>query len=190
VSTLFEKIWCWGVVLPAALLALGGVVADAATRTLSFWPLLVPSYFVIGILAWRRMSPKAMEEAELAEDAARLAQIEELEAEAEGRAPRPLREAKWVESREPKAAESLVVQPPRITLGSVVGGVFGGIFRIGAAITGAFIYMIALQAVIEFSTWGRGYWFIYVPVLAGLAWLVWMVRSNRVTAKAGDQITG
>jgi hypothetical protein len=188
---MLEKLWRWGVVLPAALLAVAGVIADAATRTLSFWPLLAASYFVVGILVWRRTSPKAMEEAELTEDAARLAQIEELDAEAEGRAPRPLPEAKWVESREPKAAESLVVQPPRVTLGSVVGGMFGGVFRIGAAIAGALIYMIALQAVIDLATWARGFWFIYVPLLAGLAWVAWLaLSSRRIIGKAGDQITG
>ena len=45
-----------------------------------------------------------------------------------------------------------------------------------AAVTVTFICMIAIQAAIDIATWGRGYWYVYGPVLALLAWFVWKFK--------------
>ena len=47
------RFWRWGVVLPATLACLAGVVADVVTNTLFYWWLLVPAYVVMFIANWR-----------------------------------------------------------------------------------------------------------------------------------------
>jgi hypothetical protein len=176
-----EKIWRWGIVLPTALLALAGGLADVVTGTTNFWYLLAPFYPVIGVLIWRRMSPKAEEEAE----AKRWAEMQAQLAEAGAPPMHHLTEDLAPPSASEKAPESLVRLPRRITVGSILGAIFGNLMRLMLAFMFTFICMVAIWATISIATWGRGYWYVYVPVLAGIGWIAWLVlRSERVTGAA------
>ena len=69
-------------------------------------------------------------------------------------------------------------------MGSVASGLGQGFVRLLAAATVTFICMIAIQAAIDIATWGRGYWYVYGPVLALLAWFVWSAwRSGSADGK-------
>jgi hypothetical protein len=178
---MIEKIWRWGIVLPVALVALAGALGDVITGTLNYWYLLAPSYPVIGILVWRRMSPRAQEEAEAKEWAAVQARLAEA-----GAPPMPLMTDDWAPPKDgEKAPESLVRLPRRISVGSILGAIFGNLMRLMLAFMFTFICMVGIWGAIAIATWGRGFWYVYVPVLAGAAWIAWLVlRAERVTGAA------
>jgi hypothetical protein len=176
-----EKIWRWGIVLPTALLALAGGLADVATGTMNFWYLLAPFYPVIGVLVWRRTSPKAQEEAEAKAWAAVEAKLAE-----DGLPPLHRQTDRWTPtSVGEKAPEMLVSVPRRITVWSILGAIVGNSLRLVMVLGLTFICMVAIWGAISIATWGRGYWYVYGPVLAGIGWIAWLVlRSERVTGAA------
>jgi hypothetical protein len=181
------RIWRWGIVLPTALLALAGGLADVITGTVNFWYLLAPFYPVMGVLVWRRTSAKAQEEAEAKRWAAVDAKL------GEDGLP-PLRTDRWTPPRAgEKAPEMLVSLPRRITVWSILGAIVGNLLRLVMVFGITFACMVAIWGAISVATWGRGYWYVYVPVLAGIGWTAWLVlRSERVTGAApssgGDRV--
>jgi len=161
---MFEKVWKWAVVVPATVAALAGRLADVIAGTLNYWWLLAPSYPVIGVAVWRAMSAKA----QAAWEAKRLAELDET-ATAEEPAP---------------PDQALVSDAPQVSAGSFATSLGQGAVGLLAAVTVTFICMIAIQAAIDIATWGRGYWYVYGPVLALLAWFVWTVwRSGPAEGK-------
>jgi len=168
---MFEKVWRWAIVVPATVAALAGGLADVITGTLHYWWLLAPSYPVIGVAVWRSMSAKAP----AAWEAKQLAELDDTATAAE---PAP-----------PDLA--LVTDAPQVSVGSVATSLGQGAARLLAAVAATFICMIAIQAAIDIATWGRGYWYVYGPVLALLAWLVWAVwRSGPADGKAASDAKG
>jgi hypothetical protein len=174
---MFEKIWKWGFVVPAAVAALAGGLADVMTGTLNYWPLLAPSYAVIGVSVWRGTSAKA----EAARRAKQLAELDEAEA---GKSAAPAEDL--------EGAPALVTDAPRVSVGSLATNLWQGFVRLLVALVAAFIYLIAIQAAIDIATWGRGYWYVYGPVLALIAWFVWSAWRSRTAdgkpAKGGEPI--
>ena len=174
---MLEKVWTWGIVIPATVAAFAGGLADVVTGTLDYWWLLAPSYPMIGVAVWRGMSAKA-------EAAGRARQLAELDEAAAGA---PAQAAEDV-----AAAAALVSDAPQVGVGSVATSLGQGFVRLLAAVTVTFICMIAIQAAIDIATWGRGYWYVYGPVLALLAWFTWTVwRSGSDSgkpAKGGDPL--
>jgi hypothetical protein len=168
---MFEKVWKWAVVVPATIAALAGGLADVITGTLNFWYLLAPSYPVIGVSVWRGLSAKA----EAAWRAKQLADPDE----AVAGAPTP-------------PDEALVTDAPRASVGSVATSLGQGFVRLLGAVAVTFICMIAIQAAIDIATWGRGYWYVYGPILALLAWFIWTVwrsgPADGTSAKGGQPI--
>ena len=164
-----EKAWRWGAVVPATVAALAGGLGDVITGTLQFWYLLAPSYLVIAIAVWRDMN-------------ARLAR----RALAAGKADQtPLVEA----GDRAMADEPLVARPPRVSVGSVVLRLAQGAVRLLAAVVVTSIYLVMIWMAIAVATWGRGYWYVYGPVLALIAWFVWHVwRSGPADAKGREPI--
>ena len=176
------RLWRWGVVVPVTIAALAGGLADVVTGTLRFWPLLWPSFPVIGVAIWRSLDPKRR----AARDAGRLAELDAAVAEAEaeevavaGKPPR--RHAPRLSDLYPVATRSdqaigggpMVEDAARITVGSVAGAIGGGLLRLLWTVTFTFMSMILIWGVIAVGTWGKGYWYVYGPALAAIGAFVW-----------------
>jgi hypothetical protein len=154
-------------------------MGDVITGTLQFWYLLVPSYLVIAIAVWRQLDARA------ARTALSTAASDEDEAARPASSQTPLVEA----GDRALGGDPLVDRPPRVSVGSVVLGLGQGAVKLLAAIVITFIYLVMIWMAIAVATWGRGYWYIYGPVLALVAWFVWHVwRSGFADAKGGDRI--
>jgi fatty acid desaturase len=55
-----------------------------------------------------------------------------------------------------------------------------GALRVLGAFVITFIYLVAIWGAIALATRIRGYWFLYVPALAAIAALAWLIaRSGR-----------
>ena len=205
------KIWGWGVVLPATLSAFAGALGDVVTGTLQFWWLLVPCYPVIAVATWRGTSRKAM----AAFDAKKLADAEQAYQEAEaaynadrvahGLPPDPPETSQPEDDDDDEVygdadedgadrderdrasvdGDPLVARPSRLTPGRVAGGAFELFIRALATFGLTFLAMVAIWAAIGIATWGRGYWYVYVPVLLLFGWFViGVIRSGRADAPA------
>jgi hypothetical protein len=176
-----KNAWRWGAVIPSTVAALAGGLGDVITGTLQFWYLLVPSYLVIAIAIWRDMDARVARRA--LEAAAREADEDEAARGASNQT--PLIEA----GDRAMEDEPLVARPPRASVGSVVLRLAQGGVRLLAAIVVTFIYLVMIWMAIAVATWGRGYWYVYGPMLALIAWFVWHVwRSGPADAKGGDRI--
>ncbi len=167
------RIWRWGVVVPVTLAAFAGAIADVATGTVAYWGLLAPSYFVIAISVWKDLSADAK--------ASRRADRLAAEATDEGRGQETL--PSLVEAVEPaggSTADDAIVAPARqVSVVTIIGGLGGGIIRLIMTFGITLFCMVLIWMAIAVATWARGYWYVYGPVLAGIAWLVWsVVRSG------------
>jgi hypothetical protein len=154
--------------------ALVGGLADVITGTLQFWYLLVPSYLVIAIAVWRDLDARA------ARRALRTAASDE-----DGAAGPVSNQAPLVEAGDRAMQGGLLVdRPPRVSVGSIALGLGQGAVRLLAAIVVTFIYLVMMWMAIAVATWARGYWYVYGPVLALVAWFAWHVwRSGFADAK-------
>jgi hypothetical protein len=169
------RIWKWGVVAPATALAFAGALADIVTSTVDYWYLLAPSYFVIAISVWNDLGAfaKSRRTALTAAEAA----VDDGDEDEE--APRTLKPPSIVEAGDAgllaAGDDAIVTHVQTVTALSVVGAL-GRLFIQGL---GTFcitlICLVAIWAAIAIGTWGKGYWYIYGPVLAGIAWLTWVV---------------
>ena len=168
--------------VPVTVAALAGGLAEIVTGTLRFWPLLWPSFPVIGVAIWRGLDPKRR----AARDAKRRAELDAAVAEAEadeaavtGRPPR--RRAARLSDLYPVSTQGaqtigggpLIEDAPHVTVGSVAGAIGGGLLRLLWTVTFTFMSMILIWGLIAVGTWGKGYWYVYGPVLAAIGAFVW-----------------
>jgi hypothetical protein len=189
-----EKAWKWGVVIPLTVLAVAGWVGDVVTATWQFWYLIWPSYAVILVAFWRGLSPRALgarEARRTAANAAKLAEYNAAEsaaARAEHRRPQLIR-SMFETAGLPLTGDTLIGQPRRVTIGSILWAVYGFFSRVLWSLVATFACMIGTWAAISIGIWARGWWFIWAPAAAAIAGLIWYVyRPERVVSKAGDII--
>ena len=172
------RIWRWGVVVPATLAAFAGAIADVVTNTVAYWYLLAPSYLVIAISVWNELSAEAA--------ARRRAERRAADSADEGRSPQA--QPSLEESSEPvggAAADDAIVSTVRQVSGvTIVGGLWRGSVRLFVTFGITLFCMVLIWMAIGLATWARGYWYIYGPVLAGIAWLVWAVVRSGPADKA------
>jgi hypothetical protein len=174
-------------VVPVTVAALSGGLAEIVTGTLQFWPLLWPAFPVIGVSIWRSLDPKRR----AASDAKRLAELDAAVAEAEAEEAAVSR--KRPPHREPRLSEldpvagtggetigggPLIQDAPHATVGSLAGALGAGLLRLLWTVTFTFMSMILIWGLIAVGTWGKGYWYVYGPVLAGVGWFVWYVYRS------------
>lgn len=163
------KVWRWGVVAPVTALAFAGGIADVVTGTLFYWYLLAPSYFVIAISVWNSFSAKA--------EARRRAELAAAHREAAGDEPIP-EPATIMASDDPAPAEAIVTQVRPVTVWSLADGALRLLVRFLATFTVTMILLILIWAAIEVATRVRGYWYIYSPIIVGIAWFTWTVMRS------------
>jgi hypothetical protein len=172
------RIWRWGVVVPATLAAFAGAIADVVTDTVAYWYLLAPSYFVIAISVWNELSIEAA--------ARRRADRLAAESVDEGRPPEA--QPSLLESNElargAAADDAIVATERQVSAFTIVGGLGRGLIRVVATFGITLFCMVLIWMAIGVATWARGYWYIYGPVLAGIAWLIWAVVRSGPADKA------
>jgi len=172
------KIWRWGVVVPATLAAIAGAITDIVTDTVAYWYLLAPSYFVIAISVWNELSVEAM--------ARRRADRLAAESVDGGRPPET--QPSLAESNEPGAGaaadDAIVATVRQVSAFTIAGGLWRGFIRAFATFGITLFCMVLIWMAIGVATWARGYWYVYGPVLAGIAWLIWAVVRSGPADKA------
>ena len=169
------RIWRWGVVVPVTVLAFAGGIADVVTGTVDYWYLLAPSYFVIAISVWNGLGARSEARRQVA-----LAAVDDAGDET------PL----TIVAGDPASAEPIVGDERPVTVVSIAGAAWRTFLRVLWTITFTFMAMVLIWMTIAIATWARGYWYIYGPIFAGIAWFVWTVlRSGPADAAEAQQET-
>ncbi|HEY2710487.1 MAG TPA: hypothetical protein VGI95_20785 [Caulobacteraceae bacterium] len=155
------KIWKWGIVLPVTLAAFAGAIADIVTGTVDYWYLLAPSYFVIAVASWRNSDMRL---------------IDRWRAE----------KARFTKKEADEYVEEMN-RPARTAPGRAVQSVWQLSMRFLASFRMTFFFMVCMWGAIEFLTWAKPYWYIYVPVILVIAGLIWWAyaSSPKVPAEHG-----
>jgi hypothetical protein len=165
------RLWRWGVVVPVTVLAFAGGIADVVTGSLFFWYMLAPSYFVIAISVWNSLGAKAGARRRAALSAA------ERNDEKDQAAPQSMAADACA------GDDAIVAQVRPMTMLSIAGEAWQTFLRVLWTLTFTFMFMVLIWMAIAIATWARGYWYIYGPIFAGVAWLVWtVVRSGPADA--------
>jgi hypothetical protein len=160
------RIWRWGVVAPVTVLAFAGGIADVVTGTVDYWYLLAPSYFVIAISVWNSLGAKAEARRQAALAAA------ERDDETDEAAPQ------IVAADAPADDDAIVATVRPVTVLSITGAAWQTFLRVLWTFTFTFMFMVLIWMAIAIATWARGYWYIYGPIFAGVAWFVWTVLRS------------
>ena len=196
---LIRKVWKWGVILPAVLLAAGAVIGDASGQTLKFWPALLPLYAVMAVELWRYFDParqKAMREADYSRKIAELDAEEAADAAAAGEPPPNhshdddgLDDDDDPEPLDLTAPDAIVARPSHNGAGKAVGGVLDLLFRLLITTASLFGAIVCVWLLISVATWARGLWFVWGPMaLAALALGFAIIRAEFVGRKPKDAL--
>jgi len=159
------RIWRWGVVVPVTVLAFAGGIADIVTNTVDYWCLLAPSYVVIWISVWNSLGAKA--------EARRQAALAAADDDAADETAPSI-----VAADAPADDEAIVATVRPVTVVSITGAVWQTFLRILWTFTFTFMFMVLIWMAIAIATWARGYWYIYGPIFALIAWFVWTVLRS------------